>query len=58
LGNTEAQVNGLVRYLKCPRKEMFGLRRRGRLILILVLGTRSEVWHASGFVARARERVA
>jgi hypothetical protein len=47
-----------VRYLKCPRKEMLGLRRRGRLILILVLGTRSEVWHASGFVARARERVA
>jgi hypothetical protein len=35
---------------------MLGLRRRGRWISILVLGTRSEVWPTSGFVARARER--
>jgi hypothetical protein len=56
LGNTEAQVNGLVRYLRCPRKEMLGLIRRGRLILILVHGTRSEVWPTSGFVAGAGER--
>jgi hypothetical protein len=35
---------------------MLGSRRRGRWISILVLGTRSEVWPTSGFVARARER--
>jgi hypothetical protein len=37
-------------------ERMLGLRRRGRLILILVHGTRADVWPTSGFVAGARER--
>jgi len=36
---------------------MLGLRRRGRWISILVLGTKLEVWPTSGFVARARRGV-